>query len=190
MNSWSLPQRAQIGRNTYDLHTDYRDILEIFRYLDDPAYGDFLRWQIALALFYEQPVPAQDQQEAIDYLCRFIRCGEPEAPAGAKVLDWQQDAPLIVADINAAAGQEIRSLPYLHWWSFMAWFHAIGEGQLSAVVAIRQKLARGKKLEPWEQKFYRENRQRVELKKRDSRQNQAEKDRLEAILSQKRQVKL
>ena len=35
-------------------------------------------------------------------------------------MDWQQDAPLIAAGIGRAAGQDVRTLPYLHWWSFLA----------------------------------------------------------------------
>ena len=182
MNPWQLPQRAQIGQNTYDLNTDYRDILEIFRYLEDPDLPEYIRWQIALGLFYRQSVPDGDMAQAIEYLCQFIRCGQQESTPAPKLLDWQQDAPLIIADINAAAGQEIRSVPYLHWWSFMAWFYAIGQGQLSTVVTIRQKLATGRKLESWEQTYYRQNRQIVELPKRYSRQELQQKQQLEALL--------
>ena len=92
---------------------------------------------------------------------------------------------MIVADINKAAGQEIRALPFLHWWSFLSWFHAIGEGQLSTVVAIRDKLAKGKKLEDWEKRFYRENRETVDLKKRYTRQELQQRQQLEQLLEQK-----
>ena len=64
------------------------------------------------------------------------------------------------------AGLEVRSLPFLHWWTFMGYFGAIGEGQLSTLVAIREKLRKGKKLESWEQDFYRQNRSRVDFKRR------------------------
>ena len=30
MTGWELPREAVIGGNTYHLHTDYRDILDIF----------------------------------------------------------------------------------------------------------------------------------------------------------------
>ena len=70
-------------------------------------------------------------------------------------MDWQQDAPLIAAGISKAAGQDVRTLPYLHWWSFLAWFDAIGEGSFATVVAIRDKLRRGKRLENWELDYYR-----------------------------------
>lgn len=174
---------AVIGGREYDLNCDYRDILEIFSYFADPDLPAPMRWQIALALFYRGEIPGDHLQEAAEYLSRFINGGQEEISApGPKLLDWEQDGQMIVADINRAAGQEIRALPFLHWWTFLAWFHAIGEGQLSTVVHLRSKLARGKKLEEWEKTFYRENRQRVDLKKRYSRQELQQREALERLL--------
>lgn len=183
ISGWELPTSAVFGGKRYELHCDFRDILEIFSYLADPDLPDYLRWQIALALFYEGEIPGTHTMEAMTYLAAFLNGGrEEESPPGPRLLDWQQDAELIVADINKAAGQEIRALPFLHWWTFLSWFHAIGEGQLSTVVSIRGKLARGKKLEGWEKDFYRENRQRIELKPRYSRQELQTKQALERLL--------
>ena len=142
MSVWQLPVHAVIGGICYPLHADYRDVLEI---LVD-VYGD--RFE------YEGEIPEKDQQEATAYLAWFVRGGtEEETQPGAKLLDWEQDAPLIAADINKAAGQEIRAMAFLHWWTFLAWFHGIGQGQLSAVVTILDKLHRGKKLESWEKEY-------------------------------------
>lgn len=183
ISGWGLPTAAVIGGVTYPIHADYRDILEIFSYLDDPDLPEYLRWQIALALFYEGDIPGEHQQEAMEYLGTFFNCGkQEEAKPGPKLLDWEQDALTIVADVNKAAGQEIRALPFVHWWTFMAWFHAIGEGQLSTVVSIRDKLRRGKKLEKWEKDFYRENKARVDMKKRYSAQELEEQERLKQLL--------
>ena len=71
-----------------------------------------------------------------------------------------------MADINRVAGCEVRALPFLHWWTFLAYFRGIGEGQLSAVVGIREKRRKGKKLDEWERDFYRENRDMVDFKMR------------------------
>ena len=87
----------------------------------------------------------EHRQEAMEKMSLFLCAGRPEKP-GPKLLDWEHDAPLIVADVNRVAGTEVRSMEFLHWWTFLGWFHALGEGQLSTVVAIRGKLARGKKL--------------------------------------------
>jgi hypothetical protein len=92
---------------------------------------------------------------------------------------------MIVADINKVAGKEIRALPFVHWWTFLSWFHAIGEGQLSTVVSIREKLRKGKKLEDWEKDYYREHKQVIDLKKRYSQTEMQERAELEKMLSEK-----
>ena len=99
-----------------------------------------------------------------------------------KSQDWQQDAPLIAAGISRATGQDVRALPYLHWWSFLSWFDAIGEGTFATVVALRDKLRRGKKLESWELEFYRTHRAAVDLRPAADTDADAEKQRLLARL--------
>lgn len=182
---WHLPDRLTVGGKSYPIHGDFRDVLEIFSYLRDPALPEFMRWEVALRLFFEGQIPTSHKGEAMQVLCRFLTCGQEEKP-GPSLMDWDQDAAMIVADVNRVAGQEIRQLPFVHWWTFLSWFHAIGQGQLSTVVAIRDKLRRGKKLESWEQDFYRENKDRVELKKRYSAQELQEQDRLKRLLEQQK----
>ncbi len=181
---WVLPTDAVIAGKKYQIHTDFRDILEIFAYFSDPDSPDYLKWEIALALFFEGDIPQEDRLEAMEYLSWFLAGGKKETAApGPKLLDWEQDADLIAADINKTAGREVRAMPFLHWWTFLSWFNAIGEGQLSTVVSIRSKLAKGKKLEAWEKEFYREHSCVVELPKRYSRQEREEKARLERMLN-------
>ena len=91
---------------------------------------------------------------------------------------------MIVADVNKVAGCEVRALPFCHWWTFIAWFNAIGEGQLSTVVSIRDKLRRGKKLEKWEQEFYRDHKRQVNLKQRYTAEELAEQERLKKLLGE------
>ena len=183
MELWKLPQSVEFGGKTYEIHADFRDILEIFSYLQDPDLPESFRWTIALALFFKAPIPEKHTLEAARYLSWFIRCGQDEPKEHApKLLDWEQDASEIIADVNKVAGQEIRSMPFLHWWTFLSWFHAIGEGQLSGLVSIRDKLARGKKLEGWEKEFYQRNRDRVNLRKKYSASELAEQERLQNLL--------
>lgn len=166
MNPWGLPKSHKIGGTVYSLNTDYRDILEIIEYLNDDSLPELVRWKIAVALFYEQDVPDSHMQEAMQYLAEFINAGASEEKPGPKLLDWNQDAQMIVSSVNKVAGKEIRELEHMHWWTFVSLFHEIGEGQLSTVVSIRHKKATGKKLDKWEQEFYRENRQRVDFHKK------------------------
>jgi len=182
LNLWQLPESTALGGETYTLHTDFRDILEIFSYLNDPDLPEFIRWEVALALFYDHPVPEAYREEAANFLSFFLTGGQTEERPGPRLLDWEQDAPAIIADVNKVAGQEIRAMPHVHWWTFLSWFHAIGEGQLSSLVTIRDKLARGKKLEGWEKAFYRENKKRVDLPKKYSARELAEQERLMKLL--------
>lgn len=178
-----LPVTATVGGREYGINTDYRDILEIFSCLEDPDAPEFIRWHTAVALFYDAPVPDRDLSEAARFLSWFIAGGQEitDRP-GPKLIDWQQDAAVIASDVNRVAGQEIRALPYLHWWTFLGWFNAIGQGQLSALVRIRSKLRQGKKLEGWERDFYRDNKTMVDLKTRYSAAEQEDQQRLKEQL--------
>ena len=44
MTGFSLPREVVIGGKTYGFHTDFRDMLEIFSYLEDPDLPEFIRW--------------------------------------------------------------------------------------------------------------------------------------------------
>ena len=166
----------------------YRDVLELLRWLGgtaDPQLDQSGRWYVAMRLFYPTfaKMPQACWPQATDFLARFLAAGRREqARPGPPLMDWQQDAPLIAAGISRAAGQDVRTLPYLHWWSFLAWFDAIGEGSFATVVAIRDKLRRGKRLENWELDFYRTHRAAVELRSPASPAQEAEKQRLLALL--------
>ena len=67
MTGWQLPKEASIGGKTYELHTDFREILEIFTWLQDESKPEFLRWYVALALFFEEEIPDEDFQAAAEY---------------------------------------------------------------------------------------------------------------------------
>ena len=175
MNAWSLPKTATVGGKEYAINADYRDILEIIGYLADNSRPEFIRWQIAIGLFYDKSIPPEHQGEAMQALADFISYGA-NGNADRKLLDWQQDATLIVADVNKVAGKEVRALPFLHWWTFLSYFNGIGEGQLSTVVSIRSKLAHGKKLEKWELEYYLANKDKVDLVRTDTDEMKREKD--------------
>ena len=183
MSPWELPLQAEFGGKIYKLHPDYRDILEIFSYFEDPDLSDYEKWQIALALFYDEPIPREHWQGAMEYLSAFLRGGREQTDSPApKLMDWEQDGAIIVAEVNKVAGQEIRSLPFVHWWTFLAWFHSIGEGQLSTLVSIREKLRKGKKLEQHEKEYYHAHKEQVDLKVRYSQEELKDRQALEKLL--------
>lgn len=176
MNAWTLPKTAEFGGKKYELTTDFRDVLEIVSYLTDGSRPEFIRWQIALGLFYDDVIPDEYQPEAMQYLADFISYGAKDQQTGPKLLDWDQDANIIVGDINKVAGVEIRALNYLHWWTFLSYFYGIGEGQLATLVSVRKKKAKGKKLDKWEQEYYRANKKMVDFQQACSGAERSEKD--------------
>lgn len=185
MEKWVLPKTADIGGVVYQIHSDYRDILEIIDVLNNEEEDGETRMVIALALFYERfdDMPRPDYPEALRYLFDFIACGtETGGGTGSKLMDWDQDYPIISAEINRVAGYEIRQAAYLHWFTFLGYFNCIGEGQLSTIVSIRDKKRRGKKLEKWEQEYYKEHKAQIDLRKRYTKEEQEEMERLNALL--------
>lgn len=175
-NTWLLPKTAQIGGVEYSINADFRDVLEVIEYLTDVNRPEFIRWQIAISLFFKEDIPKEHQKEAMEYMAKFISYGEDRENTGPKLYDWTQDAQLIVGDVNKVAGTEVRALPFLHWWTFLTYFYGIGEGRLSTVVTIRKKKANHKKLEKWEQEFYYANRSLVDLKPTESEEEKKIKE--------------
>lgn len=177
MDGYSLPEVAVLGGQQFPIDTDFRLCLKLLQRLEAPSLPEILRWRIVVAAFYREPVPDALLPEAMQFLAEFLSGGRTAEKPGPKLLDWQLDAPAIIAGVNRVAGMEIRGLPKLHWWTFLSFFHSIGEGQLSLLVGIREKLRRGQKLEAYEQEFYRENRAWVRMETHDP-----EKERLLAML--------
>lgn len=89
-----------------------------------------------------------------------------------KLVDWEQDYPLILPPINRIFGRDIRGIPYdaetntggVHWWTFLGAYNNLGDCTFAQVVRIRDKKARGKTLEKDEREWYRRNSDLVNIK--------------------------
>lgn len=175
-----LPVSLEVGGQDRDIRTDFRDILVIIQAFNDPDLTDQEKNFIMLKILYPdfEQIPFDNMQEAAEQAVWFLDCGQvdEEKKPTKKVMDWEQDESLVFPAINNVAHQEVRALSYLHWWTFIGYFMEIKEGTFSVVLGIRQKNAKGKKLEKWEQEFYRNNKQLCDLKKRYSAEEQAEID--------------
>lgn len=186
MEAWGLPTCLEIGGKSYTINSDYRDVLAIIDQLSDPNNSERERWYVGMALFYTAfaQMPYCHYQESADKMADFIACGKREQNRKPRhpLLDWRQDAPLIAAGVNKVAGCEVRSLPFLHWWTFVGYFAAIGEGPLATVVGIRAKLQGHKPLDKWEQEYYREHRAEVDVRVRMSQAEQDARRELEQML--------
>lgn len=186
MTLWELPESLCVGGKDHHINADFRDILEIIGYMADEAKPLFMRYTIAISLFYDGEIPYSDIPEAIEKMNSFISQGEKDdGRIKPKVIDWEQDQTCIIADINKVAGQEIRAIPHLHWWTFLSYFQGIGEGQLSTRVSIRTKIAKHQKLETWEQEYYRENKKQIDFQTKYSDEEKKEMARLNELLNGK-----
>lgn len=198
MYAWKLPTSLHVGGANYKIRTDYRVILDILAAMNDPDILDpgmtedekqAEKVLTMLQILYTDfdRMPPSDWKEASEKACEFIDCGiKDDGKPKPRTMDWEQDAPLIVPAINKSVKIDVRSVKYMHWWTFFGLYMEIGESTFSTVVSIRDKKRRGKKLEKWEQEFYRNNKHLVDLKAKRIERSDEEKDALRELFGLKK----
>lgn len=167
-----LPTSLQIGNTQCKIRTDYRDILLILQACEDTELTNLEKNICVLKILYINP-PNLDFSESYKKALWFISGGNDDELENMNVhkprlYSWEQDEQMIFSAINKIAGKEIRNVEYMHWWTFLGLFNEIGEGMFSSVLNIRNKKSRHKKLEKYEQEFYKENKSIIDLKKKDN----------------------
>jgi hypothetical protein len=177
VSAYDLPKSALIGGVEYEIRSDYRAVLDIIEVMSDPEISDEDRTNLTLTIFYPayMDMPYEVLRDAVEYMIWFVGGGEDRKSAKRKprVMDWSQDFKLIVTPINRVLGYEVRSVDYLHWWSFLAAYYEVGDCLFAEVVNIRKKLAEGRKLEKHERKFYNENRDLVTIRRGETQEELA-----------------
>jgi len=186
---FDLPKTLEVGGTSWDIRTDYRDILTIIAAFDDADLQASEKVYVCLQILFIdfESMPDTLYKDAFEAAMWFINCDKQDDKHSSvkKVMDWEQDASLLFPAVNRVAGMEVRSVEYMHWWTFMGYFMEIGEGVYSTVLSLRSKKNKGKKLEKWEEKWWRENLSICKLKTRYSEQEKAEQDALKALLGGK-----
>lgn len=166
--SYELPIDVEIDGAKHKIRNggDYRVILDVIAALKDEELSTAERVQCALYIFYENINEIDNIQAAIDGMMLFLNNGEEDTKSNTHsepIMDWNHDFKILVAPLNKILGVEIRSIPYLHWWTFIGAYMEIGEGTFNTVVSIRNKLLKHQKLEKWENEFYQKNKKMVDL---------------------------
>lgn len=176
LNVWELPTSILVNGHDYPIRTDFRVVIDLLTALSDKEMrGDndretnLIHCELMRQIMMEDPdsLLDDDYTEFIKKVTEFIDMGERHESDGRKkpkLMDWEQDAPLIIPAVNRVVGHEIRLDNYMHWWTFMSAFHEIGECTFSQVLSLRSKRASGKKLDKWEQEYIRENKDIVFLR--------------------------
>lgn len=183
---FEIPTYVEAGGQSYAITKkgDFRMVLDCFAALNDETLEKEERLIAALIIFYEDlndvedVVNCDDLEALVEGMYKFFNCGNSNG-VGNKVnhnlIDWEQDQQLICSAVNNVAKKEIRLEEYLHWWTFMGYYLAIGESPMSTIVSIRHKIVEGKKLEKYEQEFRRENPQYFEWNSKSMEERDAEK---------------
>lgn len=176
--AWEFPTSLNVGGVDYEIRTDYRVVLDLLTALDDPDLTDkdeqltaYMQSRVILEIMFPDcdNIPIEHWQEALNKVSEFIDMGISDDSKKPKTMDWEQDSPILIPAINKVLNCEIRAQKYMHWWTFLGAYMEIGESLFSNVIHIRQKKAKGKKLEKWEQEFYKSNKALIDFKEKTKR---------------------
>lgn len=182
-----IPRSLKVGEENIPIRADFRICLNILQAWTDIELNDIDKMIITLQLLYKEPILPGHYIEAYEQAKWFLDGGGvPNEPKPhtyqARLYDWEQDESIIFSAINKVAGREVRECEFLHWWTFLGYFNEIGEGTFSSVMNIRYKKATGKKLEKWEQDFYKKHKDMIDIKKARTAKEQEELDEVNVLL--------
>lgn len=183
--NWNLPKSVRIGGIRYRIRSDFRAIIDILIALGDPELEDSEKMEVMYRIFYVDwnKIPYKHKLEALEKASKFIDMNtSSEKRINVRIMDWEQDASILIPAINDTLGYEIRECEYLHWWTFMGGYMSMKDSIATMVISIRQKQAENKQLEKWEKDFVSKNRAMVELKNKYSKEQKKEMERIEKFL--------
>ena len=181
---YTIPTSVTVGGREYKIRNngDYRVILDCFRALGDIELTAQERLLAALIIFYEDfntinDINTDTVSELVTEMYNFFNCGSNTVgtQSSRKLIDWEQDEQLICSAVNNVCNKEIRLEPYIHWWTFMGYFTAVGESPISTIIHIRDKILRGKKLEKHEREYRASNPQYFVWNNKTIEDSEAEK---------------
>ena len=181
---YTIPTSITVDGVEYKIRNDgdFRVILDCFRALGDVELTAKERLLAALIIFYVdfntiEDLVSKDVEQLTKEMYNFFNCGSDTVgtKSNKKLVDWEQDEQLICSAVNKVYGKEIRLEPYVHWWTFVGYFTAIGESPISTIIHIRDKMVSGKKLEKHERDYKRENPQYFTWNSKSVEENEADK---------------
>jgi hypothetical protein len=167
---WDLPLYVEINGQKHNIRNkcDYRVVLDVICALNDVDLTDEEKIKCALYIFYEDISKISDYEIAIQEMFKIINGGEEQETnydQSPPLMDWQHDFSHIAPPISRVLGYDVRTPDrYCHFWTFLgAYLEIGGDCPFATIVSIRSKKAKGKKMEKWEEEYYRENRKAIDL---------------------------
>ena len=166
-NRWKLPTSLRVGQKERPIRSDFATCLECMIALQDPELDEIDRADVCCRLIYGDEQAEELYAEGLTdvaILQAFAFLGRSNGPEAERedapdlptLVHWETDAPLIFDAINKGRQTDIRETD-LHWWTFLGLYMEIGQSLFATVLSLRQKLARGVKLDKEERRFVNEN---------------------------------
>lgn len=167
---YTLPKTIELDGTEVPIMWDYRPVLDIMCALTDPELEESDRIFTAMYIFYPtfEEIRPECMQQAAERMAWFINGGtnDTDKKKLPKMVDWEQDFPLIIAPVNRVIGYDVREPKPLHWWTFLSSYMEIGDCTFAQVVRIRDLKSRGKKMDKLDREWYNRNRDLVDFKRK------------------------
>ena len=176
--NYSLPYSVNIDGEELKIRNkcDFRVVLDVIEALNDEDLTEQEKIQCALYIFYgEELTKISNYEEAVKQMFIVINGGEEETEQNEKprLMDWKHDFQQIAPPVSRVLGYDVRTPDrFTHWYTCLGCYFEIGECTFSNIVSIRSKRIKGKKLEKWEEEFYRENRKMIDLPRKLTKEEQ------------------
>lgn len=170
--NWSLPTSVEIDGECHKIRNDcdFRVVLDVICALKDDELSNSDKIRCALYIFYEDLSKIKNIEQASKEMFFIINCGQVNDGGDQNkpvLMDWEHDFRYIAPPVSRVLGYDPRDeRKFTHWYSFVGAYQEIGECTFSNIVSIRSKKAKNQKLEKWEEQFYRENREMIDLPQR------------------------
>lgn len=177
MGYFDLPYAVEIDGKDFKIRNrcDFRIVLQCIKALNDYDLTEDQRIQCALIIFYEDYDKIRDYQTAVAEMFRIISYNDNEANDQQKhpIMDWEKDFQQIAPPVSRILGYDVRTPEkYTHWWTFLGGYMEIGDCTFATIISIRSKKQKGKKLEKWEEEFYREHYDVINLPQKYTKEEQ------------------
>lgn len=112
----ALPESVTERGNNYEVNSDFRVILRIFRMLGDPEINEEDKPWLLRRMFFPGKAPAQAENR-FEW---FVSCGrEKGEPGGERDFDYEQDAAEVYSAFRQVYGIDLIDIEKLHWWRFL-----------------------------------------------------------------------
>lgn len=181
-----LPLTVDVGGISLPINTSWRTWVDIWRIVDNPAKEGWKKGAATLRLAFDDEAyahaisnPDAAFAAAMDFLMRR-QPGQVEKPltkqqkrlSSIRTMDWDWDAPLIVADYRREYGIDLTDHDMdMHWWRFMALFDGLSD-TASIIDCIRVRAADldAKGMSKDEKRYLRERKEALMLPARDKKE--------------------